>query len=67
MTDWREAWPAGMAEDLVEDARSLGIRASPRMVQGHCMFEAWVGSSGEVRDRPVPGADAGAGTTSVIM
>ncbi|WP_436994040.1 hypothetical protein [Streptomyces sp. enrichment culture] len=32
MTDWREAWPAGTAEDLVEDARSLGIRASPRMV-----------------------------------
>lgn len=32
MTDWREAWPVGTAADLVDDARSLGIKASPRMV-----------------------------------
>ncbi|WP_405814310.1 hypothetical protein OG241_06925 [Streptomyces sp. NBC_01390] len=32
MTDWRDAWPAGTAADLVEDARALGIKASPRMV-----------------------------------
>jgi hypothetical protein len=35
--------------------------------QGHCVFAAWVGSSRGVRDRPVRRADAGAGTTSVIM
>jgi hypothetical protein len=35
MTDQPGEWSAGTAEDLVEDARSLGIKISPRTVTDH--------------------------------
>lgn len=32
MSDLGDEWPAGTADDLVADARELGVRASPRFV-----------------------------------